>query len=152
MRGAVWLLGLAACAVDPPDALPLPAGDLAVFATEAQPVLDRSCADGTCHGRADRPFAIYSPGRRRADPARTFLDEPLTDEELAANARSVDALALDPLLDGEPIDACRVLCKPLAVAAGGCGHVGGAIFDGRDDRGYRGVRAYLETLVMREAP
>lgn len=148
----LMLVALGACAVDPPAPVPMPDGDLAVFAAEAQPVLDRACADPGCHGNAERPLALYSPGRRRADPVRTFLDEPLDDAELLANARAVAAFALDPMLDGAPLDECLVLRKPLAVAAGGAGHEGGAVFDGRDDDGYLGLRAFLTTLVIPGVP
>ena len=138
-------VALAACAVEEPPPEPLASGDLAVFASESQPVLDRRCADPSCHARDDRPFAIYSPGRRRADPSRLFMQEPLTADELAANARVFAAFA-----PGEPtVDDCLILRKPLAIAAGGAGHLGGELFAGRDDADYQGLRAFLATL---EAP
>ncbi|MBL8621029.1 MAG: hypothetical protein JNK64_06980 [Myxococcales bacterium] len=151
MRRAL-LLTIAACAVEPPPPVALPVGDPAVFAARAEPVLERRCADASCHADADRAFALYSPGRRRADPARQFLHEPLTPDELAANARVVAGLALEPLRAGEPIDACPVLCKPLAIDAGGCGHVPGPLFRGADERDYQGLRAYVATLTLPEAP
>lgn len=131
--------------------MPLPVGDPAVFAARAQPVLDRRCA-APCHAQPDRPLTIYSPGHRRADPARLHFDEPLTADELAANARALAGFALDPLTAGEPITSCLVLCKPLSVAAGGCGHLVGPVFASADDRDYRGLRAYLDTLVLPEVP
>ena len=82
---------VAGCALEPPPPVPLPVGDAAVFVAQAEPVLERHCADATCHADADRAFALYSPGRRRADPERQFLHEPLTADELAANARAVAA-------------------------------------------------------------
>src|SRR5690606_7513463 len=139
-----------ACALEPPPPVPLPTGNAEVFASLAQPALDRRCADASCHADADRPFALYSPGRRRADRSRLHLIEPLTAEELAANALAVAALALDPLAAGAPIDACLVLCKPLAVPAGGCGHVVGEVFAGTDERDYQALRTYLGTLVWPE--
>lgn len=145
-------LALGACALDPPPNEALPQGDATVFATSAQPVLDARCANPSCHADADRPLAIYSPGRRRADPARLHLLEPLTATELEANARALAAFALEPLADGRSIDDCLVLCKPLAVTAGGCGHVVGEIFGATDERDYQGLRAFLATLVVPEAP
>lgn len=140
------------CALEPPAPVGLPVGDAAVFAAQAEPVLERRCADASCHADADRAFALYSPGRRRADPERLFLREPLTADELAANARAVAGFALDPLRAGTSLDACLVLCKPLAVAAGGCGHVPGALFVGVDERDYQALRGYLATLRLPEAP
>ena len=145
-------VALVACALEPPPPVPLPVGDTEVFVSVAQPALDRRCADASCHGDADRPLALYSPGRRRADPARLHLIEPLTAEELDANARAIAALALEPLAAGAPIDACLVLCKPLAVPAGGCGHVVGEVFAGTDERDYQALRAYLDTFVLAEDP
>ncbi|MBK7076610.1 MAG: hypothetical protein IPH44_30390 [Myxococcales bacterium] len=152
MRRALLLATVVGCAVEPPPPVALPVGDPAVFAALAEPVLERRCADASCHADADRAFALYSPGRRRADPARQFLHEPLTPDELAANARVVAGFALEPLRTGEPIDACPVLCKPLAVGAGGCGHGPGALFRGADERDYQGLRAYVATLTLPEAP
>jgi len=142
----------AACALAPPPPVPLPVGDEEVLASLAQPALDRRCADASCHANPDRPFAVYSPGRRRADPARLHLLEPLTPDELAANARAIAALALEPLAAGEPVDTCLVLCKPLAVSAGGCGHVVGEVFAGTDERDYQALRTYLDTLALPEDP
>ena len=154
IAGGVVLGALAGagCTVDTPAPVPLPVGDLAVFVAQAQPALDRRCAAPGCHADGARPFAVFSPGRRRLDPARLHLLEPLTAAELTANARAIAALALEPLLAGEPVSACPVLCKPLALAAGGCGHVVGPVFAGPDDRDYVGLAAYLETLALPEPP
>ncbi|MBK7194826.1 MAG: hypothetical protein IPH80_20290 [Myxococcales bacterium] len=151
-RAAGPLAIVAGCALEPPPPVPLPVGDAAVFVAQAEPVLERHCADASCHADADRAFALYSPGRRRADPERQFLHEPLTADELAANARAVAGFALDPLHAGTAIDACLVLCKPLAVTAGGCGHVPGPLFTGADERDYQALRAYLATLRLPEDP
>lgn len=154
-RGRAVLLAFAAagCVVEEPPPEALPDGDVAAFAEDVQPVVDRHCADPTCHGRPDRPLALYSPGRFRRDAARTYLIEPLSDEELAVNARSVAVFALDPEALADGLDGCLVLRKPLALAAGGCGHEGGEIFLTRDDRGYRALRGWLATVrIPEEAP
>jgi hypothetical protein len=148
----IALAGTSGCALDVPPPLALPAGDVVVFAQRTQPVLDRACASAGCHGRIERPLALYSPGHRRSDPARTFLNESLSDSELLANARAIDAFALEPLRDSLPIHDCLVLRKPLALAYGGAGHEGGELFPSPDDRDYQAVQAYLETLVLPEAP
>ncbi len=150
VSGIAAAVALAACVVDEPPPAPLAEGDLGVFVAAAQPVLDARCADQTCHGHADRPLALYSPGRRRADPARTFLDEPLTAAEVVANARAVAAFGHG--LSSEELDDCLVLRKPLALAAGGAGHAGGAQFAGRDERDYQALRAFLATVMSPEEP
>ncbi len=150
--GVALVAVVAGCALESPEPVALPVGDAAMFAAQAEPVLERRCADASCHADADRAFALYSPGRRRADPARQFLVEPLTADELAANARVVAGFALDPLRAETAIDACLVLCKPLAVTAGGCGHVPGPLFAGADERDYQALRGYLATLRLPEAP
>lgn len=132
---------LAACMAEPPPA-PLPVGDMAAFAATVQPVLDLRCADPSCHGRVDRPLSVYSPGRFRRDPTRTFRLEPLDDDELAANARALAAFALEA---GE-VARCQVLCKPLAPGAGGCGHAGGVIFASRDEREFRALADWFAAL------
>lgn len=144
-------LVLAGCAVEVPPPLPLPVGDPALFVSSVQPVLDQRCA-AACHADPIRPFAFYSAGLYRADPARLHLIEPLTADELDANARAVAGFALDALVAGEPLASCPVVCKPLDVAAGGCGHVVGPVFAGRDERDYQALRAYLETLQLPEEP
>ncbi len=148
---ALLVLGGSACVVEPPPDEPVPAGDLEAFALTVQPVLDARCADPTCHGRSDRPLTLFSPGRYRLDPARTFLVEALAPAELEANARVLAAFALDPPL-ADDVDACLVLRKPLALTAGGCEHGGGEIFPGRDDREYRALRAWLSELDRGGAP
>ena len=88
LRALVGGWALAACALETPPPMPLPVGDEAVFAAAAQPALDRRCAEPSCHADAARPLAIYSAGRRRADPARLHLIEPLTAEELQKSTRA----------------------------------------------------------------
>ena len=83
-----------ACAGPASGSEPLPNGDLARFVEEVQPYLTRDCASGGCHGRAERPYALFAPGQYRRDPARTHLDEPLDAIELDANARRTAAFAI----------------------------------------------------------
>jgi hypothetical protein len=148
--GVLALAVVVAACVSQPAREPLPAGDPEAFAAAVQPVLDARCSDPSCHGRPERPLSIYSPLRYRMDPARRFLSEPLTAAELLANQRSVEAFALASREAGQAASACLVACKPLAAAAGGCGHDGGAIFASRDDREYRALEGWLATLM--EAP
>jgi hypothetical protein len=122
---------------------PIPEGDLARFAADVQPILDHRCATPSCHGRPDRALSIYSSGRYRSDPARTFLSEPLTADELAANVRGVAAFTLDV----DRLDDVLVVRKPLAIEQGGCWHAGGEIFGSVEDRDLRALRAWLAPLV-----
>jgi hypothetical protein len=134
VRAVVVAALLAGACVELPPGEPLAELDVATFAAEVQPVLDERCAAPSCHGRPERPLAIYSPRRYRREPARRFLDEPLDADELAANARGVASFgfAID---DG--LEDSLVLRKPLALAAGGARHEGGEIFVARDERDYR---------------
>lgn len=131
---------LAACLSEPASE-PVPEGDLESFAATVQPVLAARCAEPTCHGRDDRPLAVYATRRFRADPERVFLEEPIDAAELEANARNVAAFMI-----GNRADDCLVLRKPLAASEGGARHVGGEIFTTRDDREYRALRAWLLSL------
>jgi hypothetical protein len=120
-------------------------GPLDRFEVAVEPVLEQRCAQGGCHGRADRPFTLYAPGAYRADPSRVNLAEPLEAEELATNALRVAALAssTDP-------EASLVLRKPLALSAGGLHHGGGDVFVDRTDRDYRAIRDWLASCAPAE--
>lgn len=145
---ALWLMPalFVGCVVEAGSPTPLPEGDLEVFAASVQPVLAVRCGDPTCHGRVDRPLEIYSAGRHRSDPTRVFLEEAISSDEIADNARNVAAFTLDTTSAEE----CAVLRKPLARAAGGVWHGGGEIFPSRDDREYRAVLAWLTSLRVPE--
>lgn len=143
---AVFLLAAPACEGPGLASAPLAVGPLDVFAREVEPVLEDRCAQGGCHGRADRPFSLYAPGQLRADPRRLHLAEPLTEGELATNARRVAALAVPGTPDESP-----ALRKPLALAAGGAYHGGGDVFVDRTDPGYRVLRSWLLSCDEAEA-
>lgn len=131
---------LAGCLAPVGEGEPLQVGSVEVFAAEVQPVLAERCATGGCHGRPDRMLALYAPGQHRADPDRVYLDEPLTTEELWANAERLAAFAHGR--DGVDSLALR---KPLAIEAGGCFHEGGDVFRTRTDPGYRSIERWLST-------
>jgi hypothetical protein len=135
---AAGLLAGAACEGPGLASTPLAVGPLDDFAHEVEPVLEARCAQGGCHGRADRPFSLYAPGQLRADPRRTHLAEPLTEGEVAVNARRIAALAVPGSTDDSP-----ALRKPLALSAGGSYHGGGDVFVDRTDPGYRALRSWL---------
>ncbi len=108
------------------------------FAVDVQPHVESRCASAGCHGSVERPLSLYARGQYRADPARTFYDEPLTQTELEANAERLAAFA-----HGAHVDDCLVLTKPLAMAAGGVYHGGGDIFADADDPAYVAMARWL---------
>lgn len=110
--------------------------DREAFAAKVQPILIESCANPTCHGRPERGLSIYAPKRFRADPSRTHLDEPLTDEELEHNFCAASAL-----VNGDDVDASLLLRKAIGEHSGSY-HGGGVVLDGVDDRRYRTLRAW----------
>ncbi len=140
---SAWL----GCIGTPEGTTTVPVLDYETYAQDVQPIFVERCGNPTCHGRPERPFSVYGPERYRVDPARTFLDEPLSEHELLANYESACAFSLratDPT-------TCLLLSKPLAVHAGGAGHLGGDVWVDRDELEYRIVEDWLET-ARREAP
>lgn len=127
---------LAACDLDPaaPERLFMP--ELADFAARAQPVLAARCATPSCHGRADRPLALYAPGFHRRDPRDLHRELPLDEDELRLNLMRVMAFVTPQ------VDRCELLTKPLADAAGGIAHAGGTQFADTSDWDYRALRAW----------
>ena len=146
MRAVVGAAGVALALAMCAGCAPAPADDTDVrwlgfdrFVVEVQPILAEACGNPTCHGRPERPLAIFSPGRWRADPDRLYLDEPLTADELEHNYTLSCVFSTEAEL---PRDAMLVR-KPLAGAAG-VYHGGGAVFDDTSDRSYRAIVTWLE--------
>lgn len=136
---SVVALVVVGCGPEPSTA-PLSVGDLEFFEARVEPHLEERCASGGCHGRPDRPLALYAPGMHRADPSRTWLDEPLSGLELEENARRAAAFGLE----GAPEDTLLVQ-KPLSILAGGSWHGGGDVFDTSDDPACVALSAWLTT-------
>lgn len=132
-------LAAAGCDGPPIGGRRIVVGALGQFTRDVEPQLEERCAQGGCHGRPERPFALYAPGVYRLDTSRTYLDEPLDASEVGANAERVAAFAVG---DG-PLDDCMVLRKPLAVSAGGVWHGGGDVFADASDPTYAALRAWL---------
>lgn len=135
----VWValspFALAACEGPSPGLSPLAdAPALETFARAAGPLLEKRCADASCHGFADRPFALYAAGRRRANPADTFIAAPLTEDEIAANLDAVLGF-----LDTPRVRDSMLLQKAL----GRLGHGGGAVFAHPTDPEFRAIEHAL---------
>jgi len=121
----------------PPDEAPA-ALDEDVFYDDVQPILTARCGNPTtCHGREDRPFALYARGANRANPADVFVDPPLSGVEQRANYERSCAFAVD---SGGGVE---LLMKPLAERRSGVWHGGGDIFLAPDDREYRRIEAWV---------
>jgi hypothetical protein len=123
---------LLACLVEP-ESQDLPELSAELFDAEVQPVLGPSCASSACHGDPTRPLELYQPGWHRADPDRRFLDEPLTDDERAANFARARAF-VDPI----PEDSL-LLRKGLDPARGGLEHDPGPTWLDPDEDDYQTV-------------
>jgi len=124
---AIALACVASCAPLETHVEPLAQPSRAAFAELAGPLLAKRCCDASCHGDAQRPYALYAVGRRRLDPAETYASTPLTADEIEANYRATLGF----------VDAPRgrdttLIQKALAVGGPG-GHRGGAVFEAPSD-------------------
>lgn len=128
------LCALAACAIDN-SAIVAPQLDRALFATSVQPVLAARCATATCHGSDRRRLRVYAPGWFRADASRTHRDEPLTADELEANARSAEAFAANVAVAEQSL----LVRKPLGAAV----HLGGRVLTEND----AATRAIVDWII-----
>lgn len=135
-RALVASLALLGCGPEP-GAATLPPLDTAVFEARVEPVLERRCANPSCHGNDRRPLRVYAPERFRADPARRHRAEPLTFSEVRANEASARAFALGVATARESL----LVAKPLGLA----GHQGGAVFETGDDAECEALVAWLRT-------
>jgi hypothetical protein len=135
------VLVAAGCIGTPEGTTQVPVLDYELFVSDVQVIFVERCGNPACHGRPERPFSVFGPEWYRADPSRTFLDEPLTDAEVLANYERACAFSLGI---SDPTD-CLLLRKPLALAAGGVGHLGGEVWSDRDDTEARVVEAWLAT-------
>lgn len=138
------LLGTGCVALEP-DAMtslsaPGTVADRATFAAEASPLLEKRCGDALCHGRPERPFALYAAGVRRLEPKHTLLKAELTEAEVDANHRAVLGF-LDAL---RPRDTTL-----LQKATGRMGHAGGPVFAAPSDPECVAIAAWI---LGQEAP
>ncbi len=118
-------------------------GDHDVFVADIQPILSSRCANPACHGTPARPLGIYATGLHREDPEQTWLDTPLTDDELWANH-----LRIVPFVAGAPSAAAApLLARPLAPGSGGSGHGGGVQFFDTDEPEFLTLHAWVDATL-----
>ena len=85
-------------------------------------MLLRDCGFPACHGAKERFFRVWGPGRSRLPNDMGVIPEAFdlpTGDELSASY----SLALSMIDEQHPV-ASLLLRKPLAIAAGGAGHLG----------------------------
>lgn len=144
LRNAVLALVLASACVDGPmwyeQATP---ASYAAFVDEVQPVLERHCANPSCHGLRTRPLEIYAVGQHRLDAEELHLEEPLREEELRLNFWR----ACGFLFEGGAPERCTLLSKPLAPRAGGSGHGGGVQFEDREEADYQTLLTWVRSTA-----
>lgn len=136
--GFLISVALVSACVDLADE-PQHVGPMDVFASQLQPQLATRCASAACHGRTDRPLALFSPGAYRMDASRQFLDESLTAEELSINAYQTMAFA-----SGDTAASSLIVTKPLSTENGGTSHGGGTVFGNTDDALYLALVDWIE--------
>jgi len=115
----LFLASLLAACVSPVEESNPPPVDACAFERDVYPVLARDCGFPACHGSETRGLQVWAPGRTRLDPAtpQTAL---VTPEEIARTfdrTRSMLGGARTP-------EESLLLRKPLAIDAGGAGHMG----------------------------
>ncbi len=137
IMGVCILLGCSAPAPEPEEEAVL-ALDWGVFQQSIEPMLQQRCANPSCHGRPERPWSIYAPGRFRLDSTRLFIDEDLNAQEKEHNFWVSSVFAN---IGGIASNERLLLQKPLAQ---GVYHGGGAIFLGERDEAARTLRAWIE--------
>jgi hypothetical protein len=133
-RLAHALIGLVmsmSCACSAPESEPKPTfarREFKQFQRDVYPVLLRDCGFAACHGAPDRFFRVWGPGRSRLATG-TGVPEPF-DLPTGAELSTSYSLALSMIDEAHP-ERSLLMRKPLAVAAGGAGHLGVDSF-GRD--------------------
>ncbi len=107
-----------ACVAPAPETNPPPV-DACAFELEVYPVLARDCGFPACHGSDERALQIFAPGRTRLDPSTPQLAT-ATPEEIALTFDRARSL----LGGARTVEESLLLRKPLAIDAGGAGHMG----------------------------
>jgi hypothetical protein len=112
---------LTGCAEEQPEAV-TPRRAFAPFAADVYEVMLRDCGFPNCHGAPERFFRVYGPGRTRLPGADGMLPEPFDTPTVEEQSLTFQ-LALSMINEHDLADS-PILRKPLAVEAGGYGHLG----------------------------
>jgi hypothetical protein len=132
-----------ACTTVSNEAVPNPTGQLdeTVFRCNVEPILARQCSYTACHGNAQSPLRIYTPGKLRMKQPGNIDDAiaALTPEEHHANFASAAGFNYGITA----VDDNWLLRKPLPAKEGGYEHKGGAIWSGGGDAQYGKIRDWL---------
>ena len=130
---------LSACVESPGQREMVLFDDFDGFVTRVQPILDRSCANPSCHGNVERPLEIFSVHQHRIQADEIFMDTPLSERELWRNFERVCSF----LVDFDDPAECALLEKPLAIEAGGGAHVGGTQFFDESNQDYQELLSWI---------
>lgn len=141
----VCALLLCACSNTESGSGVAPDPSYAVFKADVYPLLLRDCAFSECHGKPERFFQLWGPGRTRLHP-RIIDNVNVTTEQLqqeleAETQRSYDR-ARAMLATSTDVDKSLLLRKPLEPDSGGQGHKGVDEF-GRNVYRYKEDIAYV---------
>lgn len=94
----------------------------APFVNDVYEVVLRDCGFPACHGAPERFFRVYGPGRTRLMNDDGTLPEPF-DKPTADEQELTFQLALS-MINENALKDSLLLRKPLAIEAGGYGHLG----------------------------
>lgn len=120
----------------------------APFASEVYPVLLRDCGFPACHGAPERFLRVYGPGRVRLPNDDGTFPEPF-DTATVDEQNQTFKLALS-MIDENAKGDSLILRKPLAVEAGGYGHLGADgygrnVYRTTQDGGYVAIARWVYT-------
>lgn len=114
-----------------------PEPSLAIFEQDVYPLLLRDCGFSECHGKPERFFQVWGPGRTRLRMS-TMPGDDVTQEEIKRSYERSRAM----LATSADVDDSLFLRKPLEPNAGGQGHKGVDEF-GRNVYRYREDPAFV---------
>ncbi len=110
------------------------------FKANVEPMLESSCAFGSCHGSPQADMYLTCGQSGQIDP----------EAETAFNYAQVAGFVIAP--PGDPtmtnVDQSEILLRPLAVAAGGVSHTGGTFFQSRSDDTWVAWESWAKEVQM----
>jgi hypothetical protein len=125
--------------------------DFKLYKSDVYPVLIRDCGFHACHGAPERFFRVWGPGRARMDPAtRSFA-------LLTASENETNYSVALSMIDTKNPERSLLLRKPLAVEAGGSGHLGvdkygRNVYRTVNDPGYVAIKSWVMSMATTQAP